>query len=77
MFEKKKYDKKSLPSCYQIFQHLRSQVDEFEVQQESIFILERRSPPTRKRKSEVLKGENEDCRQNSLKNSYYIKKATH
>ena len=74
LIEKKIYDKKSLPSCYQVFQHLRPQVDEFEVQQESIFILERRSPPTRKRKSEVLKGENEDCRQNSLKNSYYIKK---
>ena len=50
LIEKKIYDKESLPLCYQVFQHPRPQVDEFEVQQESIFILERRSPPTRKRK---------------------------
>ena len=63
LIEKNKYDAESLPSCFKIFKELRPKVDEFLVQPESIFISERRSVVKRKRKSEVLKGEEGDCKQ--------------
>ena len=72
LIKNKKYDEESLPSYFQIFKELRPKVDEFLVQPESIFISERRSVVKRKRKSEVSKGEEGDCKQNSLNQSYYL-----
>ena len=72
LIENDKYDAESLPSCFKICKELRPNVDEYLVQPESIFISERRLVVKRKRKSEVLKGEEVDCKQNSLNRSYYL-----
>ena len=69
LIKNKKYDEESLPSCFKIFKELHPKVDEFLVQPESIFISERRSVVKRKRKSEVLRGEEGDCKQKSLNRS--------